>query len=158
MQDYDTALDLAEQNYRDYPENLYQMQAYFDCLMYKIDLTERQKEDINDILETAESIYRIAASEIYFQLKAKYLAFIDNDTEKALQVLEEGLVKFDHSFYIHKDYFDICRRANDKLGMEKAYNNLRSIAGSGNANFSIALLCREAYLNAFQGNPKLQLG
>lgn len=158
MQDYDTALDLAEQNYRDYPENLYQMQAYFDCLMYKTDLTERQEKDINDILKTAESIYRTAASEIYFQLKAKYLAFIDYDTKKALQVLEEGLVKFNHSFYIHKDYFDICRRANDKLGMEKAYNNLKSIAGSGNANFSIALLCREAYLDAFQGKSKVAIG
>lgn len=158
MQDYDTALDLAEQNYRDYPENLYQMQAYFDCLMYKTGLTERQKEDIKEILETAESIYRTTASEIYFQLKAKYLAFIDHDTKKALQVLEEGLLKFNHSFYLHKDYFDICRRANDRLGMEKAYNNLKSVAGSGNASFSIALLCREAYLSAFQGKSKVAIG
>lgn len=157
MQDYDTALDLAEQNYRDYPENLYQMQAYFDCLMYKTDLTDCQKEDIKDILKTAESIYRTNASEIYFQLKAKYLAFIDHNTEKALQVLEEGLTKFQHSFYLHKDYFDICRRSNDRMGMEKAYNNLKSIAATGNANFSIALLCREAYLSAFQGKSKIAI-
>lgn len=78
--------------------------------------------------------------------------------KKALQVLEEGLTKFNHSFYIHKDYFDICRWANDRLGMERAYNNLKSIAGSGNANFSIALLCREAYLSAFQGKSKVVIG
>ena len=41
--------------------------------------------------------------------------------------------------------------------MEKAYNNLKSIAGSGNANFSIALLCREAYLSAFQGKSKVAI-
>lgn len=157
MQDYDAALDLAEQNYRDYPENMYQMQAYFDCLMYRTNLTECQNEDIKEILKTAESIYRTTVSEIYFQLKAKYTAFIEHNTEKALQVLEEGLTKFNHSFYIHKDYFDICRRANDRLGMEKAYNNLKNIAGTGNANFSIALLCREAYLSAFQGKSKVAI-
>lgn len=157
MQDYNTALDLAEQNYRDYPENLYQMQAYFDCLMYKADLTDAQKMDIDNILETAESIYRTTASEIYFQLKAKYLAFIEHNMEQSLQVLEEGLTRFNHSFYIYKDYFDICRRSNDRLGMEKAYANLKSIAGLGNANFSVALLCREAYLSAFQGRSKVAI-
>lgn len=155
MQDYDTALELAEQNYRDYPENLYQMQAYFDCLMYKTSLNEQQKKDISDILKTAESIYRTTASEIYFQLKAKHLAFILHDSKKALQVLDEGLVKFEHSFYIHKDYFDICRRDNDRRGMEKAFDNLKSIADSQNANFNIALLCREAYLSAFQGKSRV---
>lgn len=157
MQDYDTALDLAEQNYRDYPENLYQMQAYFDCLIYKTSLNEQQEKDISDILKTAESIYRTTASEIYFQLKAKYLAFILHDKKKALQVLEEGLVKFKHSFYIHKDYFDICRRDNDRQGMEKAFGNLKSIADSENANFNIALLCREAYLSAFQGKSRVAI-
>lgn len=42
--------------------------------------------------------------------------------------------------------------------MEKAYNNLKSVAGSGNASFSIALLCREAYLSAFQGKSKVAIG
>lgn len=150
-------MDLAEQNYRDNPENLYQMQAYFDCLMYRSNLSENQKMDIKGILETAESIYRTTASEIYFQLKAKHLAFILHDTKRALQVLEEGLVKFKHSFYIYKDYFDICRRANDRFGMEKVYGNLKNIAGSENANFNIALLCREAYLSAFQGKSKVSI-
>ena len=64
MQDYDTALDLAEQNYRDNPENLYQMQAYFDCLMYRSNLSENQKMDIKGILETAESIYRTTSGSV----------------------------------------------------------------------------------------------
>ena len=58
MQDYGAALDLAEQNYRDYPENMYQMQAYFDCLIYRASLSDEQKSDIEEILSTAESIYR----------------------------------------------------------------------------------------------------
>lgn len=157
MQDYDTALDLAEQNYRDYPENMYQMQAYFDCLMYKAKLTEQQLCDIEEILKTAESIYRTSASEIYFQLKAKYLAFIKKSKMKALQVLDEGLKQFKGSFYIYKDYFDICRRSGDKEGMEKAYNNLRKIANMEKSNDSIALLCREAYLSAVQGKTRVAI-
>lgn len=157
MQDYDAALDLAEQNYRDYPENMYQMQAYFDCLMYKANLTKEQMNDINEILKTAESIYRTSTSEIYFQLKAKYLAFIEKDKNKALQVLDEGLKQFKNSFYIYKDYFDICRRYGDREGMEKAYSNLRKIANMENANDSIALVCRDAYLSAIQGKAKVAI-
>lgn len=37
------------------------------------------------------------------------------------------------------------------------YYNLKSIAGSRNANLSIALLCREAYLSAFQGKSKVAI-
>ena len=155
MQDYDTALDLAEQNYRDYPENLYQMQAYFDCLIYRSVLSEKQRDDIEDIMNTAESIYRTTASEIYFQLKAKYLAFIEHNQKRALEILEEGSNKFERSFYIQKDYFDICRRYDDSAGMEKAFNKLKCIANSDNATFVTALLCREAYLNAYQGKSKV---
>lgn len=125
MQDYDTALDLAEQNYRDYPENMYQMQAYFDCLIHKSSLTEIQRKDIAEILTTAESIYRTSASEIYFQLKAKYTAFIEKDKDIALQILNDGLKQFKNSFYIYKDYFDICKKYGDRQGMEYAYRNLK---------------------------------
>ena len=157
MQDYDTALDLAEQNYKDYPENLYQMQAYFDCLMYRNVLSDKQKADIEDIMKTAESIYRTTASEIYFQLKAKHLAFIEHNKKRALEVLEEGSAKFEYSFYIQKEYFDICRRYDDRAGMERAFDKLKSIANSDNANFKTALLCREAYLSAYQGKSKVAI-
>lgn len=118
MQDYEAALDLAEQNYRDYPENLYQMQAYFDCLMYRQKLSQQQEDDIKEIMQTAESIYRTTANEIYFQLKAKYSAFRLRNKKEALKILDEGLIKFQKSFYLQKDYFDICRRYNDRIGME----------------------------------------
>lgn len=155
MQDYGAALDLAEQNYRDYPENMYQMQAYFDCLIYRTSLMDEQRrDDIEEILSTAESIYRTSASEIYFQLKAKYIAFIEKDKDRALQILNDGLEQFKNSFYIYKDYFDICRRYADRQGMEYAYSNLRKIANMENAKDSIALLCRNAYLSAAQGKTK----
>lgn len=41
--------------------------------------------------------------------------------------------------------------------MEKAFDNLKSIADSQNANFNIALLCREAYLSAFQGKSRVTI-
>lgn len=157
MQDYDEALDLAERNYRDYPENMYQMQAYFDCLIYKSSLTDEQKKDIEEILATAESIYRTSASEIYFQLKAKYIAFIEKNKTVALQVLNDGLKQFKNSFYIYEDYFDICRRYGDREGMEYAYTNLKKIANVENAKDGIALLCRNAYLSAMQGKSKVAI-
>lgn len=157
MQDYGAALDLAEQNYKDYKENMYQMQAYFECLIYRTSLTNEQKSDIEEILSTAESIYRTSTSEIYFQLKAKYIAFMEKDKNKALQVLNDGLGEFKNSFYIYKDYFDICRRYGDRKGMEYAYSNLKKIANTEKAKDNIALLCRNAYLNAVQGKTKMAI-
>lgn len=153
MQDYDKALNLAEQNYRDYPENLYHMQAYFDCLIYRPELSEQQNNDIGDIIKTAESIYRTKSSEIYFELKAKYAAFIEHDKERALEILKEGSLEFKNSFYLYKEYFDICRKYDDIQGMEKAYSNLSVGAHSKNATYKSALLCRKAYLDAYHKVP-----
>ena len=45
MQDYDIAYDLSKQNYNEYPDNIYQMQAYFDCLIHKLPLDSFQLQD-----------------------------------------------------------------------------------------------------------------
>lgn len=126
-------------------------------MIYRASLSDEQKSDIEEILSTAESIYRTSTSEIYFQLKAKYIAFIEKDKDKALQVLNDGLDQFKNSFYIYKDYFDICRRYGDRRGMEFAYSNLKKIANMENAKDSIALLCRNAYLSVAQGKTKVAI-
>lgn len=157
MQDYSTAIDLAEQNYNDYPDNLYHMQAYFDCLIYKGQLSESEKKTIKEIISTAESIFRTNSNDIYFQLKAKYIAFIKNNKNEALKVLKEGISYYHTSFYLHKDYFDICKKFQDIKGMETAYSNLEKTLNANNPSSRVALLTRKAYLDAYKGKPKISI-
>lgn len=157
MQDYQTALEIAEKNYNDYPDNPYQMQAYFDCLVNKSSLSEKEKNAINDIISTAESIYRTNVNDIYYELKAKYAAFIQNDKNIALSILNEGISASKSSFYLHKDYFDICRKYNDIKGMEVAYKNLCDLSGSNNPANKSALLIRKSYLDAYNGKSEITI-
>lgn len=158
MQDYNTAVELAEKNYLDYPDNPYQMQAYFDCLIHKGHLSEKEKSSLDEIISTAESIYRTNANSIYYQLKAKYAAFIMNDKKEALSILIEGingLSASSSSFYLWKDYFDICKKYNDISGMEKAHSKLKDF--SNNPAKETALLIRKCYLDAYKGVNMLSI-
>lgn len=151
MQDFDTALELAEQNYHDYPDNLYQMQAYFDCLIRQEGRTEKQNDDISKIIRTAEIINRTNNSEIYFQLKAKYSAFISNDKAESLKILDEGLALYHNSFHLLKDYFDICLYFNNGEGMKNSLNKMKNLPSSTSMAFAKAIECREIYLDYFNG-------
>lgn len=158
MSTYSTAYDLSKQNYAEYPDNVYQMQAYFDCLIHHMPLTESELSDVQNIIRNAETIYKTNATDIYFQLKAKYYAFIEKNKKEAINIITEGLSKYPQSFYLCKDLFDIYRRFEDTHGMETAFKKLSSIPNDGNANFTVAVNCREAYLNAYKGVSPIAIG
>lgn len=157
MQDYHTAFELAEKNYLDYPDNPYQMQAYFDCLVNKGHLSKKERETIDEIISTAESRHRTNANDMYYELKAKYAAFIQNNKEQALLILDEGISIFKFSFYLHKDYFDICKKYNDIKGMELAYKNLCDLSGYNNPANKSALITRKCYLEAYKGKSEISI-
>lgn len=155
LQQYDTALDLAEQNYRDCPENIYQIQAYFDCLIHNFPLSMQQLKDIENMINASRIIAKTKMTEMYYQLEAKYAAFLENDIKKAIEILQEGLETFPRSFYLTKDYFDICRKGHDTLGMEKAMKALKEVKAYNDANYKITLDTREAILDAYQGKSEI---
>lgn len=157
LQQYDTALDLAEQNYRDCPENIYQIQAYFDCLIHNSPLSGQQLKDIENMINASRIIAKTKMTEMYYQMEAKYAAFLENDIRKAIEILQEGLETFPYSFYLNKDYFDICRKGHDKLGMEKAMKALREVRAYNDANYKITLDTREAILDAYQGKSEINI-
>lgn len=156
LQQYDIALDLAEQNYRDYPENMYQIQAYFDCLIHNPSLNAQQSKDLEDMLESARIIANTKITEMYYQIEAKYAAFIENNYRKAEEFIKKGLNAFPHSFYLNKDYFDICHKNHDILGMEKALKELKENK-LVNDNYKITIDTRETLLDAYKGKSPISL-
>lgn len=157
LQQYKTAIELAEQNYRDYPENMYQIQAYFDCLIHNLPLNSQQRLDVENMIESARIIAHNKMTEIYYQIEAKYAAFIKNNHKLAVEHLKKGLNAFPHSFYLNKDYFDICRKNHDILGMENALNELKENKIFNDANYKITLDTRGAILDAYKGKSLISL-
>ena len=133
------------------------MQAYFDCLVNKGHLSKEESDTIEEIISTAESIYRTNTNDIYYELKAKYAAFVQNNKKQALSILDEGISVFKSSFYLHKDYFDICKKFDDIKGMELAYKNLCGLSGSNNPANKSALSTRKCYLDAYKGKSEISI-
>lgn len=157
LQQYNIALELAEQNYRDYPENMYQIQAYFDCLIHNLPLNEQQHKDIENMIESARIIANTKITEMYYQIEAKYAAFIENNYRIASDYIQKGLNAFPHSFYLNKDYFDICRKNHDILGMENALKALKENKIFNDANYKITLDTRETILDAYKGKSPISI-
>lgn len=157
LDDYETAHHLAESNYIDDPENIYQMQAYFDCLIRKADLSPIQKEDINNILVNMKKNTTEKASEIYHQINALYQAYVIKDKPTAVSLLKEGLRKFNTSVYLAKDLFDIYEKIGDTEGMKEALEVLSKIIKDGRSRFESIFLCRQAMLDAYNGKSKVTI-
>lgn len=157
LQQYKTALELAEQNYRDYPDNMYQIQAYFDCLIHNLPLNSQQQEDIENMIDSVRIIANTKITEMYYQIEAKYAEFIENDHKKASEFILKGLHTFPHSFYLNKDYFDICRKSHDILGMENALKELKELRINNDASYKIILDTRETILDAYNGKSPISI-
>lgn len=157
LQQYDIALDLAKQNYNDSPENMYQIQGYFDCLIHSQPLNQQQLQDIENMINSSRVIANTKMTEMYYQLEAKYAAFIEHDFKKAIEYIYKGLEAFPESFYINKDYFDICRQKHDIRGMENSIHALKEIKLFNDANYKIALDTREAILDAYKGKSQMSI-
>ncbi|QYR21104.1 toll/interleukin-1 receptor domain-containing protein [Paenibacillus sp. sptzw28] len=150
-QNYDSALELAKINYHRSPENTYHVQAYFDC-MIRQPKSKLDNKAIEDMLTTARAIQRNKPTEIYYQLEAKVAAFLENDKDKSINFLSEGLQQFTKSFYLSRDKFDICKHFGDVKGMEESFSLLKHFVQNGYDDQKITVFFRECYLAAYRGN------
>lgn len=153
LQEYETALELARINYNRFPENIFHIQAFFDCIIRQPIINDNDSKLISTMLNMAKTIHRNRKSEIYFQLEAKYYAFLDKNKDAALKFIEDGLSEFPKSFYLARDGFDILKFFNDIGGMEKYYKILQDIANLLQTDYRIPLFYRECYLNAYKKKP-----
>lgn len=157
LQDFDTALDLAEQNYSSDPENIFQIQTYFDCLIRRTEINSKQEKDIADMLSTISRIHRNKPCDIYYQVRAKYEAFNKNNKNDAIDYLNQGIKNFSDSIYLLRDLFDVYRKFEDVGGMAEAIKMLESAIKGNYRSFEAALVSRKVILDAFQGKSKIAI-
>ncbi|RNB86876.1 TIR domain-containing protein [Brevibacillus fluminis] len=158
MQDYDVALELAKINYHRSPENIYHIQAYFDC-MIRQPKSKLDNRAIEGMLNTARAVQRNKPAEIYYQLEAKAAAFLEDDKKRSIDFIREGLKQFTKSLYLYRDMFDIYKHFGDVKGMEESFSLLKEKYHDGHDDQKITVFYRECYLSAYKGNslPVLKL-
>jgi hypothetical protein len=153
LQEYDTAFELAKMNYNKFPENIYHIQAFFDCIIRKSHVDDNDLKLIAEMMGAVKTIHKSKKTEIYFQIEAKYQAFILHKQVNAIAYIDAGLKEFPNSFYLARDGFDIQKHFKDISGMEYYYSALCSMIKRIQNDFKIPLFFRECYLQAYKKKP-----
>ena len=164
MEEYDACNQYAEMNYKEDPSNKYYLQDYFESLIHSVnndikDNHNRSSENsnikkISMLMEQLESLYALDESKdsFYYEIKAKYCAYIDNDYNNAMNCLEEGQKLVICSPYIVITKFDICEKNENVKGMKDALAELESIVkGTDNVRTDLAYKRRWLILEAYNG-------
>lgn len=128
-QQYELAFELAKSNYKQNKNNIHYMQAYFDCLVYKNMRTEEDNKDLNEIVETVTALYQgICNNNMYYQILAKYYGFVEQNLEKAVFYIDEGIQRNNDGVisYLLKEKFDVYEHLGIVKGMEQALNELKA--------------------------------
>ena len=96
---FESALQMAEQNYEKDPENAYHIHAYFRCLVRKRDITQEERSLLVKFKEDANGFFKTN----YFidGMNFEYMRFIDHAEPKALfQKAQELMRKYEDRPYI----------------------------------------------------------
>lgn len=109
MQEFQTAKELAKENYSNYKDNPYHIQAYFSCLIR----SERNIENrtiLEELIENLSKINTDVAKEMSLRCRAQLSAFYDDDQENALSLITEAINANPNIQYARIVKFDICER------------------------------------------------
>ena len=108
MQDYTSALELAKNNYENYKNNPYHIQAYFNCLI-KSDV-QNKNPILIELIDSMNIINSKVSQEMAPRLKAQYKAFIENDYDSAIENIDLAISINSDIQYARILKFDIVER------------------------------------------------
>jgi len=118
MQDYQTATELAKDNYTNYKDNAYHIQAYFSCLIKGTKSFDNRKI-LESLIYSLETIKTDIAREMTKRCKAQLYAFYDDNQEEALRYINEAIEMNNNIQYARIVKFDICEKFNMISEMEE---------------------------------------
>lgn len=149
LQDYDSALLYAESNYKHNKNNIFSLQAYFECLIEQKDLSLTQEKDLEEMKKSLLRSQKIRPSIIYYQLMAQYEALIESNFSEAIKIINQGLQQFPGNMYLLRVKFDVYRRKKDITSMENTLKEL--IKSTSDLEYNGVYHTRQAILDLFKG-------
>jgi len=107
INDYESAIALAKENYENDRANPYYIQSYYRCLVK----LRHDKDDVNEIEKVLTNLSRIKsdkAQEMYLTAKAQYEAFVNNDKDEAFGQIDFAIEKYPDNIHPKLTKIDIC--------------------------------------------------
>jgi hypothetical protein len=124
---FDEAMAMAKDNYDRRPLNAFHIQAYFMCLTRKGNMSQRDKVEIEKLLESIKISHDFKAEEIYKCLLAEYKYYVENDLPGAIKMLEQLKSETEYKSYPRKALLEIYKRR----GMRSAEQQIRDEIAQG---------------------------
>lgn len=109
MQEFQSAKELAKENYYNYMDNPYHIQAYFSCLI-KSEKSKENREILNQLIDGLKKINTDVAKEMTLRCRAQVEAFYDGNEEEALSLIGQAIEMNSNIHYARIVKFDICER------------------------------------------------
>ncbi|MDO4204860.1 MAG: toll/interleukin-1 receptor domain-containing protein [Selenomonadaceae bacterium] len=112
MQEFQAAKELARENYLNYMDNPYHIQAYFSCVI-KSEKNMENKDILYGLIDSLKNINTDIAKEMTLRCQAQMEAIYEDDKEKAISMIDQAIACNSDIQYARIVKFDIC----DKLNM-----------------------------------------
>lgn len=154
LEDYESAYEYAKTNYTSDPENVYQIQPYFEILIHKdkASLSGEEAGHIKDMLDTVNELMRTSSTAAHYVILGLHAAFVDHDLDRAIAYFENGAKKHPDSSHIVKYLFDCYEFFDNVQGMASALDQLEPFGQTSKAA-EIAHKIRQAIFYAYQCKP-----
>jgi tetratricopeptide (TPR) repeat protein len=123
--DFESAFELAQEQYRNRPGNLINANNYFACLIFRTP-TEEYRTQLESIISRLKNDPSDRAQEILSSAEARLLAYYDNDEYAALSRVEEAINLFPTIDYPLLTKAEIALHFRNKSKLKEAIDKLES--------------------------------
>ncbi len=158
LEKYEEAYYLAKENYESDKNNPFHLQSYFRCLIRREMDKDKKIEMLETLLEIIKNIPSEKAQEMHSTSKAQFQAFIKNDKNRALLIINEAISIYKHNIYPRLTKIDICLKFNDITELQKTIDNINSDFGKkSDIKNRLGYLIGLVKLKAIQGQKEISL-
>lgn len=144
IEDYDSARELARENYVRNKTNHYHIQAYLKCVLHD-EKNEENEKIVKELLNNLSISKSDKAREMYLQGLSEYFAFYSNDEHNSIDTITQAINEFPDSVYPYLAKFGICEKFNRLQDMEKTIKQLENTIKDREYLNNSLLICKAIY-------------
>jgi tetratricopeptide (TPR) repeat protein len=148
--EYELAFDYAKENYKNRSGNPINANNYFTCLIMK-ERTKENRIELERIIEKLAIDPSDRAQEMLESMRARIIAYYDENEERSLALIEETIQKFPKINYPILTKADLATHFKNKIRLQEAVESLEKITGR-HAQTYRTLIKYKAILLAMQGD------
>ena len=159
LEEYDKAFDLAKENYKMLKNNPYNLHSYFRCLIKNSKISPKDKKDeLNVLLMNLKNNLHEKAKEMFMTSNAQYIATIENNERRALDIVDEAIATFPKSIYPQLTRIEICRKFDDRQELEYTIRSIENAFQRDSEIFvKLVYLSTKALIIARKGDVEASL-